>query len=359
MSREAGQQSTPTWNYLAMPDMQTAMQDLGAWLAANAFAVALIFVLLLIGFRGARPFIHNVLVRAIKAQQATIGDGETERRQTERRVATIEDLLNKLIRFGVWAGIVAVILGIFDLWSVLASFGIVVAALAFAGQAIILDYIMGVLILIEGQYFEGPGVVSVNLVEGTVEEVGVRRTLIRDPRGTLHSVSNGLIRQSANFTRTYAPATIDIDGVADKDVETVISILNEVGAALVADETIGPLLPTRPATLRPRGYRPAVPHSGSRARCDRRRVPRSRPRSAAGSPPRSPRRRSTSSVRAIGGPNHDRSGHAAARLSGWRPHRRRGRPVLPPDRGPRPGVAVIAVIGLLLVMMIWGARVAG
>ena len=137
------------------------------------------------------------------------------------------------------------ILGIFDLWSVLASFGIVVAALAFAGQAIILDYIMGVLILTEGQYFKGD-VVSVNLVEGTVEEVGVRRTLIRDPRGTLHSVSNGLIRQSANFTRTYAAATIDIDGVADKDVEAVITILNEVGAALVADETIGPLLRDTP-----------------------------------------------------------------------------------------------------------------
>jgi small-conductance mechanosensitive channel len=235
-----------------MPDMQTAMQDLGTWLAANAIAVAVIFVLLLVGFRGARPFIHNVLVRAIKAQQATIGDGETEDLETERRVATIEDLLNKLIRFGVTAGIVAVILGIFDLWSVLASFGIVVAALAFAGQAIILDYIMGVLILTEGQYFKGD-VVSVNLVEGTVEEVGVRRTLIRDPRGTLHSVSNGLIRQSANFTRTYAAATIDIDGVADKDVETVIAILDEVGAALVADETIGPLLRDTPgyaATIR-------------------------------------------------------------------------------------------------------------
>jgi hypothetical protein len=38
-----------------------------------------------------------------------------------------------------------------------------------------------------------------------------------------------------------------------KDVETVIAILNEVGAALVADETIGPLLRDTPgyaATIR-------------------------------------------------------------------------------------------------------------
>ena len=235
-----------------MPDLTTSLQGLAEWLAANAVAVALIFVLLFVAFRGARPLVRKLLTGMIRAQQAAVGDSEVYALEVQRRVSTIEDLINKAIRFGVTAGLVAVILGIFDLWSVLASFGILLAAMAFAGQAIILDYLMGVLILAEGQYFKGD-VVLINAVEGTVEEVGLRKTMIRDARGTLHVISNGLIRQSANRTRTYAQATVDIDGVADRDVETVIAILDEVGAALAQDPELGPALQDTPgyvATVR-------------------------------------------------------------------------------------------------------------
>ena len=137
------------------------------------------------------------------------------------------------------------VLGLFDLWSLLAGFGLVLAALTFAGQSIILDIIMGVLILLEGQYYKGD-TVQINMIDGVVEEVGIRRTVIRDARGTLHSISNGLIRSSANFTRTYALAVLDIDGVSDRDVEPVIVMLGEIGADIAADEALAPLLQDTP-----------------------------------------------------------------------------------------------------------------
>jgi small conductance mechanosensitive channel len=84
------------------------------------------------------------------------------------------------------AAAIAVVLAVFDLWSVLAGLGLVLAALTLAGQAIILDYLMGILILVEGQYFKGD-VVQLGTIEGTVEEVGLRRTVVRDPSGTVHS----------------------------------------------------------------------------------------------------------------------------------------------------------------------------
>ena len=123
----------------------------------------------------------------------------------------------------------------FDLWSVLAGLGLVLAALTLAGQSIVLDYLMGILILTEGQYFKGD-VVQLGTVEGTVEEVGLRRTVVRDVRGTVHSVSNGTIRVSSNRTRTYALATIDLDGIADRDVEGVIEVFDAVGLALSEDD---------------------------------------------------------------------------------------------------------------------------
>ena len=170
----------------------------------------------------------------MRAQESFVADDPRQQDELNRRVATIEDLITRLLRTGVTIAIVAVILGWFDLWPALAGFGLVIAALTLAGQGIILDYLMGILILVEGQYFKGD-TVRLGMVEGVVEEVGLRRTQVRDLRGTLHSISNGLIRESANLTRTYATATIDVDGVADRDVEAVIAVLDAVGLDLAAD----------------------------------------------------------------------------------------------------------------------------
>lgn len=110
-----------------------------------------------------------------------------------------------------------------------------------AGQSIVLDYLMGFLILVEGQYYVGD-VVNVGGVEGTVEEVGFRRTTIRDSSGTVHSTSNGLIRTSANLTRIYASAVVDIQGIRDADVERAIAAMSQVGADLAADPDWAPRL---------------------------------------------------------------------------------------------------------------------
>ena len=228
-----------------MPQMTTELNGFVAWLRDNAAALVLVSVFLLLVYRGARPFIHRALLRVVAAQRLAAGDEPAHELEIARRVETIEDLLNKGVRLILLAGVVTLVLGVFDLWPLLAGLGLVIAAIAFAGQAVILDLIMGILILLEGQYFKGD-LVAVNGIEGTVEEVGLRRTVIRDARGTLHSISNGLIRNSANFSRTFAVATVDIDGVADKDVDAVIEVFNAVGREMAADDELGPLLQDTP-----------------------------------------------------------------------------------------------------------------
>lgn len=222
----------------SLPD---PLNSLVSWLSGNAVSLVLISLAALFVLRGARPLVHRLLLGAFRAQQLAVGDQPVHRAETERRAATIEDLLLKLVRGLVVFAIIALILGILDLWSLVAGLGIVLAALTLAGQSIILDYLMGILILVEGQYFKGD-TVQVNGIEGVVEEVTLRRTLVRDARGTLHSFSNGLVRSPANLTRTFSQATIEIDGVADGDVEAVIEILSEVGRSLADDPDLGPKL---------------------------------------------------------------------------------------------------------------------
>ena len=217
-----------------MPDMTTELTGMTQWLSANALPLLIVAALLLFLYRGLKPFVHRILVRVMEAQESFVADDPRQQDEIKRRVATIEDLITRLLRTTVTIAIVAVILGVLDLWPALAGFGLIIAALTLAGQSIILDYLMGVLILVEGQYFKGD-TVRIGMVEGVVEEVGLRRTQVRDVRGVLHSISNGLIRESSNLTRTYATATVDIDGVADADVEAVIEVLNAVGIEIAAD----------------------------------------------------------------------------------------------------------------------------
>ena len=200
-----------------MPTLTPEVNSFVTWLRDNAAALILVSVFLLLVYRGARPLIHRVLLRVVAAQRLAAGDEPAHELEIARRVETIEDLLNKGVRLILVAGVVTLVLGIFDLWPLLAGLGLVIAAIAFAGQAVILDLIMGILILLEGQYFKGD-IVSVNMIEGTVEEVGLRRTVIRDARGTLHSISNGLIRSSSDQEPTSAVyARSRTPGAHDRD----------------------------------------------------------------------------------------------------------------------------------------------
>ena len=213
--------------------MTVTTDQLVAWLSTNGIPLAIGTIVIFLLYRWSRPALHRVLVRVVEAQSAALED-EGMHSQTDKRVDTIEDLLNRLLRLAVGVALFILFLGVFDLWAILAGLGLIIAGITLAGQSIVLDYLMGLLILLEAQFFKGD-IVRIGLVEGTVIEVGFRRTVIRDNQGILHSISNGLIREVANLTRTDAVATVEITGIADGDVETVIELVNEVGRSMAED----------------------------------------------------------------------------------------------------------------------------
>jgi small conductance mechanosensitive channel len=106
-------------------------------------------------------------------------------------------------------------------------------AIGFGAQQLVRDYLNGVLILGENPFSVGD-VVAIAGVRGTVEEVGLRRTVVRDNDGVVHSVPNGEILVASNFTRTYARVNERIAVAAGTDIERATRVLNEVCAALAA-----------------------------------------------------------------------------------------------------------------------------
>lgn len=232
-----------------MPNLNDATDQLLSFVRTSGVALLVAAILGLVAFRLTRPLVHRAVVGLIERRR---GEGEEERLEIEeshKRVETIEDVVSRALRFSVIVLFALVVMTIFDLLPVIAGLGIIVAALTVAGQDVIRDYIMGVLILIEGQYFKGDWI-QVGGVEGTVEHVGLRRTVLRDATGTVHSVSNGNIRVASNLTRFFALVIVDVTVAFGTDIDMVSDVIDRVGGEMAADPEWGPRLLEPPRLLR-------------------------------------------------------------------------------------------------------------
>jgi moderate conductance mechanosensitive channel len=197
-----------------------------------------IAVVLLLIYRFAKPVIHRIVIGLLRTQQKALTEGGAPPDELAKRATTLEALLGKLVKAGVVVAIAVLILSVFDLWGVLTGVGLLAAALTLAGQSIVLDYLMGVLILVEGEYYQGDWIavdVGNGPMDGEVTEVGLRRTVLRDANGVEHSISNGLIRVSSNLTRVYGIATVDLQIIRATDVDRALAVIREVGREMAED----------------------------------------------------------------------------------------------------------------------------
>jgi moderate conductance mechanosensitive channel len=209
-------------------------QEIADWLQRHGIPTLVLLVLAVVVVRAARPMVHRALLGVLRRRRSTSAETEPTADETAKRVATIEDLVASVLRGAVVVATLLVLLTWFDLLPVVAGFGVILAALTLAGQSIVLDYLMGVLIVIEGPYYKGDWV-QIGGVEGEVEEIGLRRTTLRDVTGTVHSVSNGLIRVASNLTRVYARMQVDLTVPFGTDLNLVTRVVNEVGRAMAED----------------------------------------------------------------------------------------------------------------------------
>lgn len=110
----------------------------------------------------------------------------------------------------------------------LASAGIAGLAVGFGAQTLVKDVINGFFILMENQYDVGD-TVRLSGVQGTVEHMTLRRTVLRDADGALHIVPNSEIKIVSNLTRDWAQVALHVNVAYGENSERVIELLKEVG----------------------------------------------------------------------------------------------------------------------------------
>jgi moderate conductance mechanosensitive channel len=221
-------------------------QALEQWFDANVVVLVVIAIALMLLYAYSSRIVHTAVTRALSAQARALEAGSAEAVELQKRAATLEGLITALLRIVIGAVIVILVIGFFGLWSLLAGLGLILAALTLAGQSIVLDYLMGILIILEGQYYKGD-VIAIGALAGTVEDVGLRRTTIRGPDGTVHSISNGEIRLVSNRTRVFAAAEVTVPGIREEDLERVLAIMDRVGQDVAQDPLLADAVIEAPA----------------------------------------------------------------------------------------------------------------
>jgi moderate conductance mechanosensitive channel len=96
------------------------------------------------------------------------------------------------------------------------------------------DAIAGLQIILEDQFTTGD-TIQVGDTVGRVEQLTLRRTVVRDARGALVSLSNSTMRNVSNLSRDWSQAFVDIGVAAGIPVEKTLQALERAAGDLRAD----------------------------------------------------------------------------------------------------------------------------
>jgi len=153
-----------------------------------------------------------------------------------RRVQTLAAVAKSVIRYALdFVALVTSLslLGV-DTSSLLLGAGIAGLAVGFGAQNLVRDVLTGFFILLEDQYAVGD-YVSLGGVEGVVEEIGLRTTLIRAPGGELHILPNGTIQRVTNFSRGPLRVLFEVEVPYEEDTARARQVLQEAFDRYAAD----------------------------------------------------------------------------------------------------------------------------
>lgn len=204
--------------------------QVGPWLMSHGLRILVIVIGAYFLNIILRRFIIRVVRLSVTMDHHQSADAEKKREDTLIRIFTWSSAIIILI---VSAMMVMQEIGI-PIGPILAGAGIVGLAVGFGGQYLIRDFITGFFMILENQYRIGD-VVRLDQTEGTVEDISLRMTTLRDMDGTVHHVPHGDIKRVSNLSKNFARINLNLNVNYKVELEKVITLLNRVGEELAQD----------------------------------------------------------------------------------------------------------------------------
>jgi len=241
--------------------------SLAEWLVEKPLTVLIIMFVAWILTRIARRAIDRAITRLIasrdteqsslKAKARDLLPGRTAAKLDELKVAnersnqranTLGAVLKSMTAGVIWvmAGLIALGEVGISLGPLIAGAGIAGIAIGFGAQSLVKDFLAGIFIVIEDQYGVGD-IVDVGEAFGTIEQVTLRTTRLRDVGGALWVVPNGEIRRVGNMSQIWSRTVLDIGVSYDTDLDRASEILKQVADELWHEQREGETIIEEPA----------------------------------------------------------------------------------------------------------------
>ncbi len=171
-------------------------------------------------------------------------------RDVAQRAQTLASVIESGIRFFVVVLATMMVLtnlGL-DIGPLIASAGIAGLAIGLGAQNLIRDMINGFVILLESQYAVGD-VVVIGAVTGTVEDLNLRRTLLRADNGAAIVIPNSMVMIVENQSKDWSRAILDVNIAPEVDDDRMMAILREEMDRVQDDSYLGPKITSKPVII--------------------------------------------------------------------------------------------------------------
>lgn len=168
---------------------------------------------------------------------ARLETSETPSYRLVQRAETISTALRGIATFAIYSVAFLLVIQTFDieLGPLFAGAGILGVVIGFGAQTMIRDFLAGFFIIAEDWYGVGD-IVDAGEASGTVEQVTLRATRLRDINGVVWNVPNGEIRRAGNKSQQWGRAVLDIGVALDTDIDFAQEVIKQAADDLASDE---------------------------------------------------------------------------------------------------------------------------
>jgi small conductance mechanosensitive channel len=129
--------------------------------------------------------------------------------------------------------------------ALVASAGILGAALGFGAQSLVRDLISGLFIIFEDQFGVGDSV-DLGEANGVIENVGLRVTQVRDVNGVLWYVRNGEIIRVGNHSQGWSRVVLDIPLSYSVKIDKAQAAILDAATELYKDNSFAKRMLSKP-----------------------------------------------------------------------------------------------------------------
>lgn len=165
-----------------------------------------------------------------------LGQSPIAKARVTQRAKTLASVLSNLITWSLVLFAVGAVLSELGVavGALVASAGILGAALGFGAQSLVKDLINGLFIIFEDQFGVGDSV-DLGEARGVIESVGLRVTQVRDVNGVLWYVRNGEIIRVGNQSQGWSRVILDIPLSYKVNIEKAREVILNAANELVKD----------------------------------------------------------------------------------------------------------------------------